>query len=40
MLAALVAVIALGVPRGRLSRASGVALLAAYAVFVGYVAFR
>lgn len=40
MLAALVAVIALGVPRGRLSRASAVALLAAYPVFVAYVAFR
>jgi cation:H+ antiporter len=40
MLAALVAVIALGVPRGRLSRAAGLALLAAYPVFVAYVAFR
>lgn len=40
MLAALAAVIALGVPRGRLSRAGAVALLAAYPVFVAYVAFR
>ena len=40
MLAALAAVIALGVPRGRLSRAGGVVLLAAYPVFVAYVAFR
>jgi cation:H+ antiporter len=40
MLAALAAVIALGVPRGRLSRAGGLALLAAYPVFVAYVAFR
>jgi len=28
------------VPRGRLSRAGGVALLATYPVFVAYVAFR
>jgi len=40
MLAALAAVIALGVPRGRLSRAGGVALLAAYPLFVAYVALR
>jgi cation:H+ antiporter len=40
MLAALAAVIALGVPRGRLNRAGAVALLAAYPVFVAYVAFR
>ena len=40
MLAALAAVIALGVPRVRLRRASAVALLAAYPVFVAYVAFR
>lgn len=40
MLAALVAVIALGVPHGRLSRTAGLALLAAYPVFVAYVAFR
>jgi cation:H+ antiporter len=40
MLAALAAVIALGVPRGRLSRVGGVALLAAYPLFVAYVAFR
>ena len=40
MLAALAAVIALGVSRGRLSRAGGVALLAAYPLFVAYVALR
>jgi cation:H+ antiporter len=40
MLAALAAVIALGVPRGRLSRAGGVALLALYPLFVAYVALR
>jgi cation:H+ antiporter len=40
MLAALAAVIALGVPRGRLSRAGAVALLAAYPLFVAYVALR
>lgn len=40
MLAALAAVIALGVPRGRLSRAGGVALLAAYPLFVAYVTLR
>ena len=40
MVAALAAVIALGVPRGRLSRAGGVALLAMYPLFVAYVALR
>ena len=40
MIAALAAVIALGVPRGRLGRAGGIALLAAYSVFVAYVALR
>jgi hypothetical protein len=37
---ALAAVIAIGAPRGRLSRAGGSVLLAAYAVFVAYVALR
>jgi cation:H+ antiporter len=40
MLAALAAVIALGVTRGRLSRAGGVALLAMYPLFVAYIALR
>jgi cation:H+ antiporter len=40
MLAALVAVIALAVPRRRLGRSAGVALLVAYPVFVAYVALR
>ena len=40
MLAALVAVIALAVPRRRLGCIGGVALLAAYPVFVAYVALR
>jgi cation:H+ antiporter len=40
MLAALVAVIALAVPRRRLGRIGGVALLAAYPVFIAYVALR
>jgi cation:H+ antiporter len=40
MLGALAAVIALGLPRGRLGPAAGVALLLAYPVFVIYVALR
>jgi cation:H+ antiporter len=40
MLAAFVALIALGSVRGRLGRTSGVALLAGYAAFVTYVALR
>jgi cation:H+ antiporter len=40
MLAALVAVIALAVPRRRFGRIDGVALLAAYPLFVAYVALR
>jgi len=40
MLAALAAVIAIAVPRRHLGRAGGVALLAAYPVFVLYVALR
>ena len=40
MLAALVAVIALAVPRRRLGRTGAVALLVAYPVFVAYVALR
>jgi cation:H+ antiporter len=40
MLGALVAVIALAVPRRRLGRTGSVALLAAYPVFIAYVALR
>ena len=40
MLAALAAVIAIAVPRRRLGRAGGVALLASYPVFVLYIALR